>query len=423
MASIKEESLILQKARQAFKQAENLVQYLEKKGISEPNFTSSSPAHPADHEYDAIRTELTEATQDLILLTNGPMQWLRVFFCTHHDLGAWQTALRFNFFSIVPLDKPMAVKDIALAAKMDEDRLSRIMKLLASQRCFHEVDEDVYEHTSLSAFVARNKDIEAAIAFQADEMFEAASLTATSIEKAPYTSDAAHSAFNLRFGVSPYQWYAANPERGARFASAMAGLGQMNRDMTELRDRFPWGSLGKQTVVDVGGGSGHISIYLATQFSDLAFIVQDINPNMMSQGPKRSEFNSVKNRVSFMQYDFLQPQPITDAGLFFLRQVLHNYNDGVTVKILKSFVPALEKSAAGTRLLINDMVLPVTNAEPKVEEHHLRQVDMAMLNGYAAKQRSLKEFQRLLEQADERFQIVKMHGKGIMGLLEVQLHQ
>jgi hypothetical protein len=114
-------------------------------------------------------------------------------------------------------------------------------------------------------------------------MFEAASLTATSIQRAPYESTPAHSAFNTRFGVSPYQWYAANPERGARFAAAMAGLAKseplfpghwllpttnpsslpVNNDTAELRDRFPWGSLGKQIVVDVGGGSGHISIFLA----------------------------------------------------------------------------------------------------------------------------------------------------------------
>jgi hypothetical protein len=55
-------------------------------------------------------------------------------------------------------------------------------------------------------------------------MFEASSLTATSIEKSPYTSSAEDSAFNLRFGTSPYKWYAENPKRGARFASAMAGL-------------------------------------------------------------------------------------------------------------------------------------------------------------------------------------------------------
>lgn len=63
-------------------------------------------------------------------------------------------------------------------------------------------------------------------------MFEAASLTATAIEKAPFTSDAANSAFSLRFGTTPYQWYGANPERGARFASAMAGLVQSKTNPT-----------------------------------------------------------------------------------------------------------------------------------------------------------------------------------------------
>ncbi|KAI0853705.1 putative O-methyltransferase [Daldinia vernicosa] len=423
MASSREESLVLNTAREVLKEAENLVQYLEKKNLPEPNFTSSSPAHPADNEYDDIRIRLTDAAQDLILIAKGPMQWLRTFMCSIHDLGAWQTALRFKYFSIVPLDKPMSVKDMAVVAKMDEDRLGRIMKFLASQRCFQEVEEDVYEHTALSAFVAQNKDIEAIVAFQIDEMFEAASLTATSIEKAPYTIDADHSAFSLRFGISPYQWYTANPERGTRFTSAMAGLAQMNRDTAEIRDSFPWASLTNKTVVDVGGGSGHVAIYLATQFADLEFIVQDVNPGMLSEGPKRPEFELVGNRVSFMQYDFFEPQPITNAGLFFLRQITHNYPDDVCVRILKAFVPAMEKCAPGTILLINDMVLPPANAKPKVEEHHLRQVDMAMMNGYAAKQRSLKEFAHLLKQADERLKIVDLHGKGVMGLVEVQLVQ
>ncbi|KAI1496582.1 putative O-methyltransferase [Biscogniauxia marginata] len=423
MPNVKEESLILEKAREVLRQAENLVQYLERKENPEPNFTKSSPPHPADREYDTIRVDLTQAAQDVILLAKGPSQWLRTFFCHHHGLGAWQTALRFKFFSIIPLEGTASVENIAAAACMDKGRVRSILKLLASQRCFEEVGEDVYEHTSLSAFIVQNKDIEAIISFQAEEMFEAASLTATSIENAPYTCDAAHSAFNLRFGTSPYQWYAANPERGARFASAMAGYVQMNRDTTELRDRFPWDSLVNKTVVDVGGGSGHMSIYLATQFSELKFIVQDVNPGMLAQGPKRPEFKTVEKRVSFMQYDFYQPQLITDVGLFLLRQVIHNYNDEVCVKILRSFVPALEKCAPGTILLINEIMLPEFNTEPKVEEYNLRQVDIAMMNGYGAKQRTAKEFASLLKQADERFQIIKLHGKGVMGLLEVQFIQ
>lgn len=126
---------------------------------------------------------------------------------------------------------------------------------------------------------------------------------------------------------------------------------------------------------------------------------------MLEQGPKRDKFQSIQERVSFMRYDFYEPQPIHNARLFLLRQVIHNYSDDKTVRIFKSFVPALEKSAVGTGLLINDMILPGPNTKPKVEEHGLRQIDMAMLGGYSAKQRTLKEFANLLSTADERLKV------------------
>ena len=97
---------------------------------------------------------------------------------------------------------------------------------------------------------------------------------------------------------------------------------------------------------------------------------------MLVEGSKLPEFESVQKRVSFMQYDFGKPQPVTDAGLFILRQILHNYPDDVCVQILKSFVAALEKSSPGTSILISEILLPEMNTEPKTQEHHLRQFDM-----------------------------------------------
>ncbi|KAI8963491.1 putative O-methyltransferase [Daldinia sp. FL1419] len=421
MPSTTPESLILRKAREILGQAEDLVRYLEGAGFQEPNFTKSSPPHPANREYDTIRIKLTEAAEDLIFLAKGPMQWIRTYCVLHHDFAAWQIALRFKLFTIVPLEGTISVSDMAAVAKMDGDRLGRIMKLLATQRCFREVDEDVFEHTSLSAFIARNKDIESSMALQADEMFEAVSMSATAIESAPYTSDISHTAFTMRFGSPPYQWYTANSKRSARFASAMAGLVQMNQDTTEIRDNFPWANLSNKTIVDVGGGSGHTSIYLATQFPDLKFIVQDINPTMLSEGPKRREFESVGERISFMQYDFLQPQQIHNAGIFLLRQIIHNYNDEMCIKILGSLVPALEKCPPETSVLINDVVLPEANTVPKVYEHHLRQLDIIMLNVFAGKERTLKEFAHLLDQTDERLKIIQVHGQGVMQLVEIKL--
>lgn len=161
-----EQSLVLDTARQALKQAERLVSYLEQNGLEEPNFSSNSPAHPENSDYDEIRIDLTQAAQDLTLLANGPLQWIRTFCCCHHDLAAWQVALRFHYFTIVPLDGPISVKDMAAQAHMDEDRLRRVMKFLSTQRCFQEVADDQFEHTALSAFIARNKDIEQCFAFE-----------------------------------------------------------------------------------------------------------------------------------------------------------------------------------------------------------------------------------------------------------------
>lgn len=37
----------------------------------------------------------------------------------------------------------------------------------------------------------------------------------------------------------------------------------VDRQVAELRDSYPWAGLKDGTVVDIGGGSGHISIALA----------------------------------------------------------------------------------------------------------------------------------------------------------------
>ncbi|KJK77200.1 hypothetical protein H634G_07507 [Metarhizium anisopliae BRIP 53293] len=157
-------SLILQKARETLRQSEALVDYLETHGIDVPNFTAFSPAYLADKKYDDICTDLSQIAKDLILLSQGPMRWLRIFFCSHHDLGAWQAALRFGYITIVPLNRPIMIQDIASASRMDVDRTRRIMKLLASQRCFQEVKEDVYEHTAMSAVIAQERNITSALA-------------------------------------------------------------------------------------------------------------------------------------------------------------------------------------------------------------------------------------------------------------------
>lgn len=127
-----------------------------------------------------------------------------------------------------------------------------------------------------------------------DEMFKAASELSTQIDRSPYISDNENSAFCARFGLPTYAYYEQNPQKGARFAQSMDAWSQcefvlascspcttffplqclneyqsnccglVDSQVTRLvHSSFPWESLKGGKVVDIGGGSGHISIALA----------------------------------------------------------------------------------------------------------------------------------------------------------------
>lgn len=155
-------------------------------------------------------------------------------------------------------------------------------------------------------------------------------------------------------------------------------------------------------------------------YPHLQFIVQDGSEDLLAQG-RTQNLSDLNGRVTFMEHDFFDPQPELNAGGYFIRQVVHNWNDADCVRILRNIVPALEKCAPNTPLLINEMILPEPGTRSRYEEHSLRQVDMLVMVALGAKQRTLKEFQRLMHEADPRLQIVRVYGDGSMGLLEVHL--
>jgi hypothetical protein len=54
-------------------------------------------------------------------------------------------------------------------------------------------------------------------------------------------------------------------------------------------------------------------------------------------------------------HDFFEPQPITDASVFFLRFVTHDWPDSYTKRIMKRLRAAAQPS---TKLIISDFVVP-----------------------------------------------------------------
>ena len=116
---------------------------------------------------------------------------------------------------------------------------------------------------------------------------------------------------------------------------------------------YPWAQLGASaTVVDIGGSHGTAALALASAFSSLTLIVQDL-PGVISKAPRPPP--DLANRVSFQAHDFFTEQPVSGVEVYFFRYVFHDWPDKYCVQILKALTPAMKK---GSKIIMNEFCLP-----------------------------------------------------------------
>lgn len=76
------------------------------------------------------------------------------------------------------------------------------------------------------------------------------------------------------------------------------------------------------------------------------------------------------SRISFQDHSYFSPQPdLGHVDVFYFRAIMHNNNDTMVIRIIENLLPAMKK---GTRILIEDMVLPPANTIPRFLEKLLR---------------------------------------------------
>ncbi|KAI1095503.1 S-adenosyl-L-methionine-dependent methyltransferase [Rostrohypoxylon terebratum] len=414
---------LLALAEKILEQTKTFTGYLQSNNLAEPTFSPRSSEPPATDEYLELQTSLRTSLEDLQRLVEGPRRYLRSCIGMGYDIMAFQIALEFHFFTLVPPDGEISMVDLAEKASLDLDRVSRVVRMLITHRIFQEKRPGYVSHSTTSLVLLEDEEVRSAVHYTYDEMLKAIAETSDSLRKCPSEADSTHCPFHTTHGLSLYQYYAKYPDKAARFAKAMAGVAKMDLHITELRDCFSWGEL-TGTVIDVGGGSGHISMSLARVFPHLSFVVQDGSANMLAEG-RALLTDDVRGRITFTQHSFFEPQPSREgdpAAAYLIRQCTHNWCDRDVVTIFRSLVPGLESSGPATPLLINDIILPEPGEDwPRLQERDIRQIDMIVLLNCGAKQRTKTEFEALLRQADARYEIRKVHAAGPLGLLEVYL--
>lgn len=142
-------------------------------------------------------------------------------------------------------------------------------------------------------------------------------------------------------------------------------------------------------VCDVGGGHGHLLCHLLEAKPHLDGTVLDL-PSVVAETARHWDSKlGVAERCTYVAGDMFETVPEADA--FFLKWILHDWDDEACVQILSN---VREAAPADGRVFVVEAVVPGPETS-----HFSKQLDMTMLVVMGGRERTEAEYAELFERA------------------------
>lgn len=277
-------------------------------------------------------------------------------------------------------DGPKPVEDLAARSGADPDVLYRVMRALASDGIFAEVEPRVFANTETSETLLED----GWNAF--GQLFGGSWLQA--VAALDLSGDAS---FPRVHGDEFWSWLASHPEERALFDSAME-QGWQRR--VERVDSVGW--RGDETVVDVGGGNGTHLRALLDRYPEMRGVVFDLPETVRDEA-------SYPKRLTFVAGDFFESVP-AGADAYVISTILHDWPDEDARRILETV-----RAAAGpeSRLILVEAII----GHPGQMAGTVW-LDLLMLVIAAGRERTEEEWRALLTATD--WEVVRVHEKVVL---------
>jgi hypothetical protein len=262
------------------------------------------------------------------------------------------------------LGGPRSVDELAAGSGADPDTLNRLLRALASDGIFEEVEPGVYANTEASAMLTEDGWDAFARLFGGPWLQAIAALDASG-----------EASFPRVFGDEFWSWFRDHPEERALFDRAME---QGWQGRIERLDAV--GFRGDETVVDVGAGNGSLLRALLDRHSEMRGVVFDLPETVRDEA-------SFGDRLTFVEGSFFEEVPRGDVHV--LSTILHDWDDESARRILETV-----RASAGERLLLIEAVI-----RPGNEPSGAKWLDLLMLVIAGGRERTEEEWRALLESA------------------------
>jgi 6-hydroxytryprostatin B O-methyltransferase len=228
-------------------------------------------------------------------------------------------------------------------------------------------------------------------------------------------------AFNVAFDtpLPMFAWLKGEPEHSERFGRLMGAMKAAPvYSVQHLVNGYSWASLGHGKVVDVGGSLGHASLAVAERYPDISFVVQDL-PEVVEQGKAKTS-DAATEKLEFMPHDFFTEQPVKDADIYLLRQILHDWPDAEATTILKHLVSSMKP---GSKIVIMDQVVPPPGLLPNAQEKAARTIDLVVMSHFNGKQRDMDDWKKIFAAVDEKLVVnnIIVQPGSVLSIIELSM--
>lgn len=278
-------------------------------------------------------------------------------------------------------EKSQTADELALRTGMHAPSLYRVLRTLASVGIFAENADGKFELTPIAAPLcndAPNSMRDFALMLGGEwhwrmfgEVMHSVKTGATAQAKA--------------CGAELFEYLANNSEDAEVFNRAMTS--HSLAAVPAIVEGCDFSSIGK--LVDIGGGQGILLAGILKANPQMQGILFDM-PSVIAGESDLLEKEGVAARVEKVSGDFFQSVPAS-ADAYIMKHIIHDWTDEQSIKILQNIHSATNENG---KVLIVEMVVPVGN-EPSPSKI----LDLQMLIGTGGKERTEKEYRKLLEAA------------------------
>ncbi|KAJ7780766.1 O-methyltransferase [Mycena maculata] len=436
--------------------AAHTLQSLSSNNVNGPTFPELDDLYnPTSEEFrsnpDAALAAnvIVEAAFQLIACVRPPTHSIFHHVCGHIKASALRVCIESNIVEALREggSEGMHVNDIAKAVNLPPEKLGRILRYLATNHIFREMEPDVFCNNRISSVLDSKKSIKDIISapehkhdntdgfvalmelFGGDlhkssgYLLENLQDPVTSASEEPFHAPIQR-AFNI--DVPMFEWYKRSEQepRRRRFMVAMQGTSVLQPE-ADLLKCMDWNDISPDSlVVEVGGGLGLSCLTVARAFPQMRFEIQD-RQEVVSRGKSAWDAIDTKltDRVHFRAHNYLDPQPAKTAAVFVLKHVIHNVSDPYALEVLKQLRGA---AAPTTRLLLVDSIVPyachardnsesidiASNVAPSLlpnfgaVNERVYISDLTMMLNLNAQERTLSHVQSLLEKSGWKINVI-----------------